>query len=82
MLDEQVRAPDLALVGAGRAVPREGGGGVVVRHVGFEGVGVGAFGGLPAGGFGRGVEVVGQVFGVGVADLPAGGEACVGLGGV
>lgn len=50
-------------------------------HVGFEGFGVGARGGLPAGFFAAGVEVVGEVFGVGVADFPRGGEAGGGLAG-
>lgn len=90
MFDEQVGGADLALV-VGISVSilvavlaRGGGrrrGAVVLGHVGFELFGVGAGGGLPAGFFGRGVEVVGEVFGVGVADFPGGGEAGVGLGG-
>ena len=52
-----------------------GGGGVVQGHVGFYSFGIAAGGGLPAGFFGVGVEVVGEVFGVGVADFPGGGEA-------
>lgn len=53
----------------------EGGGGVVRRHVGFEEGGVGAGGGFPAGFLVGGVEVVGQVLGVGVAHFPGGGES-------
>lgn len=44
-------------------------------HVGFDFFGVGAGGGFPAGFFGEGVEVVGEIFGVGVADFPLVGEA-------
>lgn len=52
-----------------------GGGGVVEGHVCFYFFRVAAGGGLPAGFFGKRVEVVGEVFGVGVADFPGGGEA-------
>ena len=52
-----------------------GGCGVVQGHVCFYFFGIGAGGGFPAGFFGGGVEVVGEVFGVGVADFPGGGEA-------
>jgi len=52
---------------------------VVGGHEGFQGFGVGACRGLPAGFFGAGVEVVGEVFRVGVADFPGGGEAGGGL---
>ena len=44
-------------------------------HVCFYFFGIGAGGGFPAGFFGGGVEVVGEVFRVGVADFPGGGEA-------
>lgn len=54
---------------------------MVGGHVLFQLVGVGAEGGLPAGFFAGGVEVVGEVFGVGVAHFPGGGEAGVGLDG-
>lgn len=69
--------PILAGAGGGRV----GGGAVVEGHVCFYFVRVGAGGRLPAGFFGGGVEVVGEVFGVGVADFPLGGEAGVGVGG-
>lgn len=60
-----------------------GGCGVVERHVCFYFFGVRAGRGLPAGFFGEGVEVVGEVFGVGVADFPGGGEAgLLGCGGL
>lgn len=55
---------------------RVGGCGVVEGHVCFNFLGVGAWGWFPAGFFCRGVEVVGEVFGVGVADFPGWGEAC------
>ena len=61
-----------------RAAARDGvvgGCGVVEGHVCFYFFGIGAGGGFPAGFFGGGVEVVGEVFGVGVADFPGGGEA-------
>ena len=47
---------------------------MVDGHVGFYFLGVGAGGWFPAGFFGAGVEVVGEVFGVGMADFPLGGE--------
>lgn len=47
---------------------------MVLGHVDLELVDVGARGGLPAGGLGRAVEVVGQVLGLGVADFPVFGE--------
>ena len=52
-----------------------GGGGVVQGHVCFYFFGIGAGGGFPAGFLCRGVEVVGEVFGVGVADFPGWGQA-------
>lgn len=52
---------------------------MVGGHVVLQLLRVGAGGGFPAGDLVGGVEVVGQVLGVGVADLPAGGETCVSL---
>lgn len=52
---------------------------MVLGHVGLELLGVGTRWGLPAGFFGGAVEVVWEVFRVGVADFPGGGEAGVGL---
>ena len=49
-------------------------------HVCFYLIGVRAGRWFPAGFFGGGVEVVGQVFGVGVPDFPLGGESGVGGG--
>ena len=79
-----MRGADLAVFADGGGERRVGGGAaaaVVLRHVGFYLVRVCAGGGLPAGFLGGGVEVVGEVFGVGVADFPLGGEAGVGGGG-
>jgi len=73
-----MRSAYLALFGL-RAVLANSGPAVVLGHVGFQLFGVGAGGGLPSGLFGGTVEVVGEVFGVGVADFPGGGEAGVGL---
>ncbi len=70
---------DLAVFGGPRR-GRVGGGAVVEGHVGFYLFGVRAGRGFPAGFLGGGVEVVGEVFGVGVADFPLGGEAGVGGG--
>ena len=44
-------------------------------HVGFEKGGVGSRGGFPAGFLAGRVEVVGEVFGVGVAHFPGGGQS-------
>ena len=49
-------------------------------HVGFYLVRVRAGGWFPAGFFGGGIEVVGEIFGVGMADFPLGGETGVGGG--
>ena len=48
---------------------------MVGGHVGFYEIGVGPRRGLPARFLGAGVKVVGEVFGIGVADFPALGEA-------
>lgn len=76
-----MRGADLAVFADGRRVGGGAAAAVVLRHVGFYLVRVCAGGGLPAGFLGGGVEVVGEVFGVGVADFPLGGEAGVGGGG-
>ncbi len=70
---------DFAIFGGSRR-GRVGGGAVVEGHVGFYLFGVRAGRWFPAGFFGGGVEVVGEVFGIGVADFPLGGEAGVGGG--
>lgn len=49
---------------------------MVGGHVCFYFRGVGAGGGFPAGFFGLCVEVVGEIFGIGVPDFPGWGEAC------
>lgn len=83
MLHQQVGSPDATLGDGGarglaRAVRR--GGLVVDGHVDLELLGVGALGGLPARDGLLGVEVVGEVLAVAVADLPACGKA--GFGGL
>lgn len=70
-----MRRADFPFVLRAAAGDRMGGCGVVQGHVGFYLFGIAAGGGFPAGFFGGGVEVVGEVFGVGVADFPSGGEA-------
>jgi hypothetical protein len=72
VLDEQVGGADLALGGVGQGALARGG--VVSGHIVLEAVGVGALRRLPARDLVDGVEVVGQVLGVGVANLPVGGE--------
>ena len=81
MLDEQMGRSDLPILG-GAGGGRVGGGAVVDGHVGLYLFRVGAGRGLPAGFLGGGVEVVGQVLGVGVSDFPLGGETGVGGGGL
>ena len=68
---------DLAVFGDAQG-GRVGRGTVVQGHVGLDLVGVGAGGWFPAGFLCGGVEVVREVFGVGVPDLPLGGETGVG----
>lgn len=70
MLNQQVTAPDfpIALV---RSVGTACGATVVFRHVDLEGLGVGSGRRLPAGLFRRRIEVIREVLGVGVSDLPA-----------
>lgn len=85
MLDQQMRSAYLSLRRTGDAAGLELRGGVCGRavvgcHVGFYFGGVGAGGGFPARFFGAGVEVVGEVFGVGVPNFPLGGEAGFGGG--
>ena len=53
---------------------------MVDGHVRFYLVGIRTGGWFPARFFGGGVEVVGEVFRVGVTDFPLGGEAGVGGG--
>jgi len=49
---------------------RIGGGGVVYGHVRFYFLRVGAGGWFPAGFLGGGIEVIGEVLRIGVADFP------------
>ena len=74
-----VGAVAVVMVGGVEADGRGGRRAVMLGHVGLEFIGVGSRGGFPAGFFSRGVEVVGQVFGVGVPYFPGGGEAGIGL---
>lgn len=78
MLHQEMRNADFA----GFAIVGEvlGGGGVVDGHICFHTLWIGARGGLPPRLFAAGVEVIGEVFGVGVPDFPAGGEAGFGVG--
>lgn len=78
MLDEQVRAANFAAEVLGLLLGRRAAavglgevGGVILAHVVFQGLGVGFGRRLPFGFLGGGVEVVGQVFAVGVADFLA-----------
>ena len=78
MLHQQVGSADLTLertLGSSRAAAVA----VVRGHVVLELVGVGVCGRLPAGDLVDGVEVVGEVLGVGMAHLPVGREAGIGL---
>ena len=70
VLDQKVTAPNfsLALV---RSVGTACGAAVVLGHVDLEGLRVGPGRRLPAGLFRRGIEIVREVLGVGVTDLPA-----------
>lgn len=72
VLEEQMCDADLARLGA-----LGGGEGAAVElgHIDLELLGVGALWGLPPRVLLGGVEVVGQVLAVAVADFPAGGEA-------
>ena len=70
-----MRRADFSLVLRAAAGDRMGGCGVVQGHVCFYFFGIGAGGRFPAGFLGGRVEVVGEVFGVGVADFPGRGQA-------
>ena len=70
-----MRRADLSFVLRAAAGDRVSGCGVVQGHVCFYFFGIGAGGRFPAGFLGGGVEVVGEVFGVGVADFPGWGQA-------
>jgi hypothetical protein len=69
MLDEKMGSTDLAL-GNTRDSTRARTSTVVSRHVMLELLGVGAGGGFPSRQLLGRVEVVGEVLGVGVTDLP------------
>lgn len=73
VLDEQMRGADLALLLA-LAVGSQTGGAVVGAHVMLERLAIGAGGGLPSALLGRGIEVIREVLGVGVSNLPSAGE--------
>lgn len=79
MLNEQVGSANLALCRGPPCAATKGAGAVVLGHVKLELLGVGALWRLPAGLLLLGVEVVGEVLGVAVADFPARWEAGVGL---
>lgn len=77
VLDQQVAATDLALTLA-RGLWASCGS-MVLRHVQFQFLSVGVGRRFPARFFGGGVEVVGEVLGVGVANLPASRKSRVSL---
>ena len=52
---------------------------MVLGHVALELLGIGSWRWLPSRLFHGLVEVIGEVFGLRVADFPSGGETCVGL---
>lgn len=79
VLDQQVGGADLVIRDAGNGAGA-GAGAVVGGHVVLELLGVRARRRLPSRDFVGGVEVVGEVLGVGVADFPVGGQAGVSLG--
>ena len=74
MLYEQMGSSNLAVFGpaAGRNAAA-----VVLGHVDFELLDIGAERGLPAGVLFGGVEVVRQLLAVAMAHLPSGGQACL-----
>lgn len=74
MFDEEVVGVDLALLGVGDLDLAVAVHGVLIGHVVLELLGVGAGGRDPVRDLVDGVEVVGEVLGLGVADLPIGGE--------
>ena len=76
VLHEKMAAADLPLALADTVRPTCGAA-VVVCHVDFKGFGVRARGRFPARLFNRRVEVVREVLGVGVADLPSGWKTCL-----
>lgn len=78
MLDEKVGGANLAL-GDTRNGARTGARAVVGSHVVLELLGIGACGGLPSRDLVGGVEVVGEVLGVGVAHFPSGRKTGVSL---
>ena len=58
------------------AVRSQAGGAVVGAHVVLEGLAVGAGGRLPSALLGRGIEIIREILGVGVSDLPAARKTC------
>ena len=80
MLNQQVRRPNLPLMPLSIRLLRlrlNLARAMVSRHIHLQLFGIGAGGWLPAGELLPGVEVIGQVLGGGVADLPAGRETGV-----
>ena len=73
VLDEQMRCANLSLL-LSLAVGSQTGRAVVGAHVMLEGLAVGAGRRLPSALLGRRVEIVGEVLGVGVSNLPAAGK--------
>lgn len=73
VLDEQMRGADLAFLLA-LAVGSQTSRAVVGAHVMLQSLAIGTGRRLPSALFGRGVEIVGKVLGVGVSNLPAAGK--------
>lgn len=78
VLDEQMGGADLVLWDAGDSTVA-GASAVVGGHVVLEFLAVGSGGRFPTRDLFLGVEVVGQVLGVGVTNLPVGGETGISL---
>lgn len=79
MLDEQVSGADLALRNGNGLRSGADAGAVVGGHVVLQLLGVGSCGRFPARDLLGGIEVVGEVLGVGVSHFPAGRETGVSL---
>ena len=83
VLDQQMRRSNLAFLCAFVQLSRRRRrGAVMLRHVGFQLLRVRLRGGLPSRLFGGRVEIVREVFRIGVAHFPVSGKTCVRLFGI